>query len=71
MLFIIIVDNNQRMIKRLRRYLIKIIINTHIFKTVFEKQVRKKLIILKFINIYNYFINKINNANQLRCYYNI
>lgn len=49
--------------KRLRRRPLKIIINTRTFKVTFENQVRKKLSILEFINIYNYYINEIDNVD--------
>ena len=62
-LFISIVSNNQKIVKRLRRKSAKIVTNARTFKTSFKKIIIKELYISKFINSYNYYINKINNAN--------
>ena len=70
MLFIIIIDNNRKTIKRFHHYLLKIIINVYTSKIIFKEQIRKKLSILEFINIYNHYINGIDNIDQLRYYYN-
>lgn len=48
---------------RLRRRLVKIVINIRISRAIFEEESVKVLNILVFINIYNYYINRINNAN--------
>ena len=45
--------------------------NAKTFKIVFENEVVKELIILDFIDFYNHYMNDVNVANQLRCYYNI
>ena len=70
MLFIITIDNSRKIVKRLRRRPSKIAINTRTSRAIFEEQVRKELSIPEFINIYNYYINRVDNANQLRYYYN-
>ena len=62
-LFIITVSNNWKIVKYLRRRLAKIVINAYTFRAIFEDQTRKELFISEFINIYNYYINKVNNAN--------
>ena len=70
-LFIIIILNNQKIVKRLHRRLVKTAINTRTSRAIFKDQARKELSIPEFINIYNYYMNKMDNANQLRYYYNI
>ena len=62
-LFIITVSNNRKIVKRLRRRSAKIAINIRTSYTIFKDQVRKELSIPEFINIYNYFINRVDNAN--------
>lgn len=70
-LFITTVSNDQQTIKRLRRRLIKIVINARISRAMFKlNKARKELVIPEFIDIYNHFMNDVNNADQLRCYYN-
>lgn len=64
-----IVSDSRDTILRLRRRLAKIAINIRTSRVIFEEESVKVLDILVFIDIYNYYINGINNANQLRCYY--
>ena len=67
-----IVSNGQQIIKRLRRRPAKLVINAYTFRAIFgSNEVRKELAIFEFIDMYNYFMNNIDNADQLRCYYNI
>ena len=56
--------------KRMRRRSIKINTNARTFRTVFDDMTMKKLIIFDFIDLYNRFMNDVDVANQLRCYYN-
>ncbi len=53
-------------ITRNRKRLKKIFINSFIIKEIFNREYRKKLKIPFFINYYNYYINLIDIANQLR-----
>ena len=53
-------------ITRNRKRLKKIFINSFIIKEIFNREYRKKLKIPFFINYYNYHINLIDIANQLR-----
>ena len=71
MLFMITILNDRKTVNRLRRRSAKTVINIRTFRTMFEDQTRKELPILEFINMYNYYINEMNNADQLRCYYTI
>ena len=68
----ITVSNDQSTIKRLRRRPAKSVINIYTSRAIFDlNEARKELVIPEFIDIYNYFINNVDNADQLRCYYNI
>ena len=62
-LFISTISNNEKKIRRLRRRLVKIVINARTFRAIFIKITIKELNIFVFIDIYNYYINKINNIN--------
>ena len=55
--------------KHLRRKQTKTATNTRIYKTDFEEITIKKLDIPIFIDIYNHYINAVDNADQLRSYY--
>ena len=64
------VSNNQSTIKRLRRRSAKTATNTRTSRAMFgPNEARKELAIPEFIDMYNHFINGVNNADQLRCYY--
>ena len=63
------VSNGQKTVKRLRRRSAKTATNTHTSRTIFEEITTKELDIPVFIDIYNRYMNKMNNANQLRSYY--
>ena len=64
------VSNGQSIIKRLRRRPAKTAINARTSRTIFDpNEARKELAIPEFIDMYNHFINDVNNADQLRCYY--
>ena len=62
-LFIITILNSRKTVKRLRRRPAKTVINTRTFRAIFGDQTRKELLIFEFINIYNYYINRVNNTN--------
>ena len=57
------ISDDREIVKRLRRYLAKTVINTYILYTIFREIARKELSILEFINNYNYYINRIDNIN--------
>ena len=61
--FINTISNNEKKIRRLRRRLAKIVINICTFKAIFEEITIKELNIFVFIDMYNYYMNKINNTN--------
>lgn len=63
MLFIIIVNNDRKIIKRFRQRFSKTITNARIFRIVFEEKIRKELFISEFINMYNYYMNEMNNVD--------
>ena len=65
------ISNGRKIIKRLRRRPAKIATNARTSRAIFSDEARKELPIPEFINIYNYFINGVNNVDQLRCYYSI
>lgn len=56
-------------ISRLRRRLAKIAINARTSRAIFEEESVKVLDIPVFIDMYNYYMNGVNNADQLRYYY--
>ena len=62
-LFINIISNSEKKMRRLRRRLAKIVTNTRTFKAIFREITTKELNIPAFIDIYNHYINKIDNAN--------
>ena len=63
------VSNNRDIVTRLRRRLIKIAINARTSRALFLEKNVKELNIPEFINLYNYFMNNIDVADQLRLYY--
>ena len=65
------VSNNRKTVKRLRRRPVKIATNARTFRAMFGEITTKELNIPKFINMYNYYMNGVDCANQLRYYYNI
>lgn len=70
-LFITTVLNKKKTVIKNRRRLVAIATNTRTLRTVFGTEAVKKLKIPKFINIYNYFIDGVDQVDQLRYYYNI
>ena len=56
--------------KRLRRRPAKTVTNARTPKAIFEEITTKELDIPEFIDMYNYYINEVDSADQLRCYYN-
>ncbi len=63
MLFISTILNRRKTINRLRRRLVKIATNIRTSRAVFKEMIIKDLDIPEFINIYNYYINGVNNTN--------
>ena len=61
--FISTISNSEKKIRRLRRRLVKIVTNARTFRAIFKEITIKELNIPVFINMYNYYINKIDNAN--------
>ena len=68
-LFMTTVDNGRKTVKRLRRRPPKTATNARTSRAAFGDQVRKELSIPEFINMYNHYMNGVDNADQLRCYY--
>ena len=69
MLFISTVSNGRDTISRLRRRSTKIVINIRTSRAPFRESYVEQLNISEFINLYNYFMNNMNVADQLRSYY--
>ena len=70
-LFMSTVSNNRKTVKRLRRRPAKTATNARISRAMFREMTIKELDIPEFINIYNHYMNGVDSADQLRCYYNI
>ena len=64
------VSNSRDKVKRLRRRLAKSATNIRTSRTIFKDITTKELDIPAFIDIYNHYINRVDNADQLRLYYN-
>ena len=62
-LFISTVSNSRETIKRLRRRPAKTVTNTRTSRTIFGEMITKELDIPIFINMYNHYINGVNNAD--------
>ena len=67
--FINTISNGQKKMNRFRRRSVKTITNICIFRVVFGEMIIKKLDISVFIDMYNRYMNEIDNADQLRNYY--
>ena len=63
------VSNGRKTVKRLRRRPAKIATNARTSRAIFGEMTTKELDIPEFINMYNYYMNGVDNADQLRCYY--
>ena len=63
MLFMITVSNDQKTVKRLRRRSAKTVTNARTSRAMFGDQARKELSISEFINMYNHYMNEVDNAN--------
>ena len=63
------VSNPQDTVTRLRRRPAKTAINAHTSRTIFGEMSTKQLDIPAFIDMYNHYMNGVDNADQLRCYY--
>ena len=69
-LFMTTMSNGQKKIKRLRRRPAKTATNARTSRAVFSQdKARKELLIPEFIDQYNHYMNGVDNADQLRCYY--
>ena len=69
-LFMTTVSNGQKQVKRLRRRPAKTATNARTSRAVFgHDEARKELPIPEFIDQYNHYMNGVDNADQLRCYY--
>ena len=62
-LFISIVLNSQKIVRYLRYRLVKIATNVRTSRAIFKELATKELAISTFINIYNYYINGVDNAD--------
>ena len=69
-LFMSTVSNGRKTVKRLRRRLAKTAINARTSRAMFGEMTTKELDIPEFINMYNHYMNGVDSADQLRCYYN-
>ena len=58
-----IVSNSQKTVKRLRRRSAKIVTNTRTSRAIFKEITIKELDIPVFINIYNRYMNEMDNAD--------
>ena len=68
-LFMSTVSNGQKTVKRLRRRPAKTATNARTSRAVFGEMTTKELDIPEFINMYNHYMNGVDNADQLLCYY--
>ena len=70
MLFMATVSNGRKKVKRLRRRPAKTATNARTSaRAMFGEEARKELPIPEFIDMYNHYMNGVDNADQLRCYY--
>ena len=69
MLFMSTVSNGRKRVKRLRRRPAKTATNARTSRAVFGEMTTKELEIPEFIDMYNHYMNGVDNADQLRCYY--
>ena len=69
-LFMSTVSNSRDKVKRLRRRPAKSATNTRTSRAVFGDMTIKELDIPAFIDMYNHYMNGVDNADQLRLYYN-
>ena len=65
------VSFDRKIVIRQRKRFVLTFTNAKIFRVVFENEVVKELVIFDFIDFYNHYMNDVDVANQLRCYYNI
>ena len=68
-LFMSTVSNPRETVRRLRRRPAKTATNARTSRAVFGEMTTKELDIPKFIDMYNHYMNGVDNADQLRCYY--
>ena len=68
-LFMSTVSNGLEMVRRLRRRPGKTATNARTSRAVFGEMTTKQLDIPRFIDMYNHYMNGVDNADQLRCYY--
>ena len=70
-LFMNTISNDQKNVKCFRRKSTKIVTNAHISRAIFGDSPIKEFEIPVFIDIYNHYMNEVDNADQLRNYYSI
>ena len=68
-LFMSTVSKPQDTVTRLRRRPAKTATNARTSRAVFGEMTTKELDIPRFIDMYNHYMNGVDNADQLRCYY--
>ena len=68
-LFMSTVSKPQDTVTRLRRRPAKTVTNARTSRAIFGEMTTKELDIPRFIDIYNHYMNGVDNADQLRCYY--
>ena len=68
-LFMSTVSNGQEMVRHLRRRPAKTATNARTSRAMFGESATKELTIPAFINMYNHYMNGVDNADQLRSYY--
>lgn len=71
MLFMSTVANGGKIVKRLRRRLAKAATNARTSRAMFGEMTTKELDSPDFIDMYNYYMNGVDNADQLRSYCSI
>ena len=69
-LFMSTISNGRETVQRLRRRPAKTATNTRTSRAVFGEMTTKELDIPEFIDMYNHYMNGVDCADQLRCYYN-
>ena len=68
-LFISTISNPRDTVTRLRRRSAKTATNARTSRTIFGEMSTKQLNIPAFINMYNHYMNGVDNTDQLRYYY--
>ena len=63
MLFMITVFNDREIVFKYRKKSVKTITNARTFYVIFDEQYVKKLIISEFIDVYNHYMNDVDQTN--------